>query len=66
MRVAFQNIVLSGGSSMFKHLDRRIQRDIKKMTDYRLKLTEENSHGKLKVRVALWWGAWGVVRVWGC
>ena len=35
---------------MFKHLDKRIQRDIKKMTDYRLKLTEESSHGKLKVQ----------------
>ncbi|RTG81094.1 uncharacterized protein DC041_0011655 [Schistosoma bovis] len=43
-----ENIVLSGGSSMFKHLDRRLQRDIKRNVDNRLKLTEELTGGRVK------------------
>ncbi|CAH8619002.1 unnamed protein product [Schistosoma margrebowiei] len=47
-RGLYGNIVLSGGSSMFKHLDRRLQRDIKRNVDNRLKLTEELTGGRVK------------------
>ncbi len=48
-----QNIVLSGGSTMFRDFGRRLQRDLKRVTDARLKLSEELSGGKIKVRVVL-------------
>ena len=45
-----QNIVLSGGSTMFRDFGRRMQRDLKRTVDARLKMSEELSGGKLKVR----------------
>ncbi|VEL15804.1 unnamed protein product [Protopolystoma xenopodis] len=39
---------MSGGSSMFKNLDRRIQQDIKRIVDNRLRITEELSGGRIK------------------
>lgn len=47
-RGLYKNIVLSGGSTMFKDFGRRIQRDIKRMVDQRIKVSEELSGGKLK------------------
>lgn len=44
-----QNIVLSGGSTMFRDFGRRLQRDVKRTVDARLKMSEELSGGKLKV-----------------
>lgn len=46
----WQNIVLSGGSTMFRDFGRRLQRDLKRTVDARLKISEELSGGKLKVR----------------
>lgn len=46
-----QNIVLSGGSTMFRDFGRRMQRDLKRTVDARLKMSEELSGGKLKVRL---------------
>lgn len=46
-RPLYKNIVLSGGSTMFKDFGRRLQRDIKRSTDARLKVTEELSCGRL-------------------
>ncbi|NXW29754.1 ARP3 protein, partial [Phaetusa simplex] len=43
-----QNIVLSGGSTMFRDFGRRLQRDLKRTVDARLKLSEELSGGRLK------------------
>jgi hypothetical protein len=40
-RGLFDNIVLSGGSSMFKDFDRRLQRDIQKICDNKSKRNEE-------------------------
>ena len=48
-RPLYNNIVMSGGSTMFKDFDRRLQRDIKRMVDARLCISEELSGGKLKV-----------------
>ena len=45
-----QNIVLSGGSTMFRDFGRRVQRDLKRVVDARLKFSEELSGGRLKVR----------------
>ena len=45
-----QNIVLSGGSTMFKDFGRKMQRDVKRVVDARLKLSEELSQGRIKVR----------------
>ncbi|KAF6777095.1 hypothetical protein AHF37_03383 [Paragonimus kellicotti] len=47
-RGLYGNIVLSGGSSMFKNFGRRLQRDIKQIVDNRLRLTEELSSGRIK------------------
>lgn len=44
-----QNIVLSGGSTMFRDFGRRLQRDIKRAVDARLKLSEQLSAGRIKV-----------------
>lgn len=46
-----QNIVLSGGSTMFKDFGRKVQRDVKKVVDARLKMSEELSQGRIKVCV---------------
>ncbi|EGG21389.1 actin-like protein [Cavenderia fasciculata] len=68
-RGLYKNIVLSGGSTMFKDFGKRLQRDIKRSVDYRIKRSEELSGGKLKAvplevnvishnmqRYAVWFG----------
>jgi len=47
-RGLYKNIVLSGGSTMFRDFGRRLQRDVKRTVDMRLKMSEELSGGKLK------------------
>lgn len=47
-RPLYNNIVLSGGSTMFKDLGRRMERDLKRVVNARLKLSEELSGEKLK------------------
>eukprot|EP00163_Fabomonas_tropica_P009616 TRINITY_DN19434_c0_g1_i1.p1 TRINITY_DN19434_c0_g1~~TRINITY_DN19434_c0_g1_i1.p1 ORF type:complete len:414 (+),score=125.11 TRINITY_DN19434_c0_g1_i1:131-1372(+) len=42
-RGLYKNIVLSGGSTMFKDFDKRLQRDIRKGTEARIKASEERS-----------------------
>ncbi len=42
-----QNIVLSGGSTMFRDFDRRLQRDIQRTVSGRLKLSYSLSQGRL-------------------
>jgi len=49
-RPLYKNIVLSGGSTMFKDFGRRLQRDIKRAVDTRIKISEELSGGKIKAR----------------
>ncbi|KAH9362726.1 hypothetical protein HPB48_001177 [Haemaphysalis longicornis] len=41
------NIVLSGGSTMFKDFGRRLQRDLKRVVDARLKFSEKLSGGRI-------------------
>lgn len=48
-RGLYDNIVLSGGSTMFKDFGRRLQRDIKRISDHRLAVSEQLSGGKLRV-----------------
>lgn len=50
-----QNIVLSGGSTMFKGFDKRLQRDIKRVVDQRIRMSEEISGGAMKVTKILTW-----------
>lgn len=47
-RGLYKNIVLSGGSTMYKDFGRRLQRDIKKSVDLRLKHYETMSQRSLK------------------
>ncbi|KAJ8019956.1 Actin-related protein 3 [Holothuria leucospilota] len=47
-RPLYKNIVLSGGSTMFRDFGRRLKRDVKRIVDARLKLSEELSGGRLK------------------
>jgi len=47
-RALYKNIVLSGGSTMFKDFGKRLERDLKRMVETRLKTTEELSGGRLK------------------
>ncbi|KAK3083530.1 hypothetical protein FSP39_024807 [Pinctada imbricata] len=47
-RGLYKNIVLSGGSTMFKDFGRKLQRDVKRVVDARLKLSEELSEGRIK------------------
>uniref|UniRef100_A0A183INK8 Actin-related protein 3 n=1 Tax=Soboliphyme baturini TaxID=241478 RepID=A0A183INK8_9BILA len=47
-RGLYKNVVLSGGSTMFKDFGRRIQRDLKRMVDTRLKQSEDLSGGHIK------------------
>uniref|UniRef100_A0A914C982 Actin-related protein 3 n=1 Tax=Acrobeloides nanus TaxID=290746 RepID=A0A914C982_9BILA len=42
-RGLYENIVLSGGSTMFKDFNRRMQRDIKRITEQRLSVSEQLS-----------------------
>lgn len=48
-RPLYNNIVLSGGSTMFKDFGKRLQRDIKRAVDARLKISEQLSGGRIKV-----------------
>ncbi|XP_061986579.1 actin-related protein 3-like isoform X2 [Populus nigra] len=43
-----ENIVLSGGSTMFKDFGRRLQRDLKKIVDTRVLTSEARLGGKIK------------------
>ncbi|XP_058038029.1 actin-related protein 3B isoform X1 [Ahaetulla prasina] len=47
-RPLYKNVVLSGGSTMFRDFGRRLQRDLKRVVDARLKLSEELSGSRLK------------------
>ncbi|XP_065889081.1 actin-related protein 3-A [Dysidea avara] len=47
-RPLYKNVVLSGGSTMFKDFGRRLQRDLKRVVENRLKISEELSGGRLK------------------
>ncbi|CAD6184597.1 unnamed protein product [Caenorhabditis auriculariae] len=47
-RGLYENIVLSGGSTMFKDFARKMQRDVKRLSDARLALSETLSGGRLK------------------
>ncbi|XP_035980662.1 actin-related protein 3B isoform X2 [Fundulus heteroclitus] len=47
-RPLYKNVVLSGGSTMFRDFGRRLQRDLKRVVDARLKLSEELSAGRIK------------------
>eukprot|EP00051_Salpingoeca_urceolata_P009854 m.119740 g.119740 ORF g.119740 m.119740 type:complete len:413 (-) comp16479_c0_seq1:96-1334(-) len=47
-RGLYKNIVLSGGSTMFKDFGKRLQRDIKRTVDKRLRVSEELSQGRIK------------------
>ncbi|KAF7988382.1 hypothetical protein HCN44_000955 [Aphidius gifuensis] len=68
-RSLYKNIVLSGGSTMFKDFGRRLQRDVKKTVDARLELSKKLSGGHItptaidvrvishhKQRCAVWFG----------
>lgn len=46
-RPLYNNIVLSGGSTMFRDFGRRLQRDVKRVVDARLKLSENLSGGRI-------------------
>lgn len=46
---SIQNIVLSGGSTMFKDFHRRLQRDLKKIVDARALSAETRLNGEIKV-----------------
>lgn len=48
-RPLYNNIVLSGGSTMFRDFGRRLQRDIKRVVDARLRDSEALSGGHIKV-----------------
>ncbi|KAJ1950250.1 Arp2/3 complex subunit, actin nucleation center [Linderina macrospora] len=49
-RGLYSNIVLSGGSTMFKGFGKRLQRDIKRIVDGRIKKSEDLSGGNLQAR----------------
>ncbi|CEO99505.1 Actin-related protein 3 [Plasmodiophora brassicae] len=68
-RPLYKNIVLSGGSTMFKDFGRRIQRDVKRLSDGRFALAEQQASGKIQLsrtevnvishrmqRFAVWFG----------
>jgi actin-related protein 3 len=48
-----KNIVLSGGSTMFDHFGRRLQRDLKHLVDTRISASETNSGGLMRVCIVL-------------
>lgn len=52
-RPLYNNIVLSGGSTMFRDFGRRLQRDIKRSVDARLRISENLSEGRIKVRMEM-------------
>lgn len=48
-RGLYKNIVLSGGSTMFKNFSQRLKRDLKNIVDQRVALSESLSGGSMKV-----------------
>ena len=52
-RGLYSNIVLSGGSTMFKDFGRRLERDVRRSVDARLKVTEQLSGGRIKVQKSI-------------
>ena len=49
-RGLYKNIVLSGGSTMFKDFARRLNRDVKRSVDWRIQRSFELSGGKIKAK----------------
>ena len=49
---ASQNIVLSGGSTMFKNFSQRLKRDLKGIVDSRVAASELASGGHMRVRIS--------------
>lgn len=49
-RGLYKNIVLSGGSTMYKDLGKRLQRDLKKHVDQRMELSEQASVDGMKAK----------------
>ncbi|XP_027330684.1 actin-related protein 3-like isoform X2 [Abrus precatorius] len=47
-RSLYKNVVLSGGSTMFKDFHRRLQRDLKKIVDARVLSNEARLNGEIK------------------
>ncbi|KAL5991116.1 Actin-related protein 3 [Asimina triloba] len=47
-RALYKNIVLSGGTTMFKDFHRRLQRDLKKIVDARIVASEARHGGEVK------------------
>lgn len=48
-----QNIVLSGGSTMFTHFGQRLKRDLKQLVDRRIEASEMSSGSKTRVSTIL-------------
>ena len=48
-RGLYKNVVLSGGSTMFKDFGKRLKRDVQRVVDNRLKQSEKLSGGNIKV-----------------
>ncbi|KAE8710233.1 Actin-related protein 3 [Hibiscus syriacus] len=49
-RALYKNIVLSGGSTMFKDFHRRLQRDVKKIVDTRVRAATAHHGGDIKAK----------------
>jgi len=49
-RPLYKNIVLSGGSTMFRDFGRRLQRDVKRAVDKRIKISEQLSGGRIQAK----------------
>ncbi|PPS17241.1 hypothetical protein GOBAR_AA03332 [Gossypium barbadense] len=49
-RALYKNIVLSGGSTMFKDFHRRLQRDLKKIVDARVLASDTRLGGEVKTK----------------
>ncbi|MBA0607561.1 hypothetical protein Godav_019840 [Gossypium davidsonii] len=49
-RALYKNIVLSGGSTMFKDFHRRLQRDLKKIVDARVQAATAHHGGDIKAK----------------
>ncbi|VFQ87677.1 unnamed protein product [Cuscuta campestris] len=49
-RALYKNIVLSGGSTMFKDFQRRLQRDLKKIVDARVLASDARLGGEIKAQ----------------
>ncbi|CAJ1938223.1 unnamed protein product [Sphenostylis stenocarpa] len=49
-RSLYKNVVLSGGSTMFKDFHKRLQRDLRKIVDTRVLLSEARLNGEIKAQ----------------